>query len=159
MTGSSGDGGPVPGLELELPRKPAFVRTARHAVAALVRLYDAPEDLVEDIKLAVSEACNTAMARAEGSDEASLQPVTVRAAVNDTRIEIEVIDPNGTVPREVTGSPSDIDTEDLPFDRILSLPIVRGLVDEVSITPEEPRGARMRMVVTLAASPEAPLST
>jgi serine/threonine-protein kinase RsbW len=157
MTGVSGDGGPIPGLELELPRKPEFVRTARHAVAALVRLYGAPEDLVEDIKLAVSEACNTALARVEGSDEASLQPVTLLAGVTDRRIAIEVIDPNGIVPHEVTGSPSEIDTEDLPFDRMLSLPIVRGLVDEVSITAEEPRGARMRMIVSFTASAEAPL--
>ena len=68
--------------------------------------------------------------------------------------QIDVVDPSGTVARDVTGSPTDIDTEDLPFDRILALPIVRGLVDDVSIT-QEPRGARMRMVVTLAPSSEA----
>ena len=148
MTGPGADGGPVPGLELEVPPKPAFVRTARHAVAALARLHAAPEDLIEDIKLAVSEACNTAVARAEGSRGSAIESLRVVAAVADGRIVIEVFDPNGKVAREVTGSPADIDTEDLPFDRILALPIVRGLVDEVSITPE-PRGARMRMVVSL----------
>lgn len=157
MTGPGADGGPVPGLELELPPKPAFVRTARHTVAALARLHEAPEDLIEDIKLAVSEACNTAVARAEAGQGSSVEPLTVIAAVNDTRIEIEVFDPNGKVEREVTGAPTDIDTEDLPFDRILALPIVRGLVDEVALT-QEPRGARMRMVVTLTPAAESPTS-
>jgi len=154
MTGPGADGGPVPGLELEVPPKPAFVRTARHAVAALARLHGAPEDLIEDIKLAVSEACNTAVMRAEGANDSSRKPLTVTAWVDDRRIQIDVLDPSGTVARDVTGSPTDIDTEDLPFDRILALPIVRGLVDDVSIT-QEPRGARMRMVVTLAPSSEA----
>jgi anti-sigma regulatory factor (Ser/Thr protein kinase) len=153
MTGPGADGGPVPGLELEIPPKPAFVRTARHAVAALARLAGAPEDLVEDIKLAVSEACNTAVAGPERGVDSSRKPLTVTASVNDSRIEIEVLDPNGKVTRDVTGSPTDIDTEDLPFDRILALPIVRGLVDDVSIT-QDPQGARMRMVVTVASSAE-----
>ena len=82
-------------------------------------------------------------------NDSSRKPLTVTAWVDDRRIQIDVLDPSGTVARDVTGSPTDIDTEDLPFDRILALPIVRGLVDDVSIT-QEPRGARMRMVVTLA---------
>ncbi len=151
MTGPTADGGPVPGLELEVPPKPAFVRTARHAVAALARLHEAPEDLIEDIKLAVSEACNPAMARTEAGPDSATDPLTIVAAVDHGRIEIEVFDPNGKVAREVTGSPTDIDTEDLPFDRLLALPIVRGLVDEVRITPEA-GGARMRMVVSLSPS-------
>ena len=85
------------------------------------------------------------------------EPLTVIASVSKGRIEIEVFDPNGKVSREVAGSPSEIDTEDLPFDRILALPIVRGLVDEVGITQED-RGARMRMVVSLAATAESPPS-
>ena len=151
MSGLSADGGPVPGLELEIPPKPAFVRTARHAVAALARLHEAPEDIIEDIKLAVSEACNPAVARAESGRDSPTEALAIVAAVKDGRIEIEVFDPKGKVAREVTGSPADIDTEDLPFDRLLALPIVRGLVDEVRITPEA-GGARMRMVVSLGRS-------
>jgi serine/threonine-protein kinase RsbW len=151
MTVPGRDGGPVPGLELELPAKPPFVRTARHAVAALARLHEVPEDLVEDIKLAVSEACTTAVAASGVSEGSSKEPITVTASVNDGRIEIEVFDPNGKVARDVTGSPAEIDTEDLPFDRMLSLPIVRGLVDEVALS-QESRGARIRMVVTVTSS-------
>ena len=68
---------------------------------------------------------------------------------------IDVIDPAGLIERSVAGAPSDIDTEDLPFDRLLALPLIRGLVDEVAIDPEEPRGVRMRMIVRFDADPVA----
>jgi hypothetical protein len=54
------------------------------------------------------------------------------------------------VERAVAGSPSEIDTEELPFDRVLSLPIIRGLVDEVAITPLEGQGMSLRMVLSVS---------
>jgi anti-sigma regulatory factor (Ser/Thr protein kinase) len=142
------NGGPIPGLELELPPKPAFVRTARHAVGALARLHEVPEDLIEDIKLAVSEACTTAVAVATGGTSAD-RPVTVSLWVEDGRFLIEVVDPQGKVEREVSGSPAEIDTEDLPFERLLSLPLIRGLVDDLTITASESGGVLTRMVVSI----------
>lgn len=145
MIGSEGNGGPIPELELDLPPKPVFVRTARHAVGALARLHDIPEDLIEDIKLAVSEACNTAVAP-EGA-EAGEGPIQVSVWTDRDRVQIEVIDPRGKVGREVSGDPVEIDTADMPFERLLALPIIRGLVDEVSITSEGAGGLRIRMSV------------
>jgi hypothetical protein len=54
------------------------------------------------------------------------------------------------VERAVAGSPIEIDTEELPFDRVLSLPIIRGLVDEVAISPLEGQGMRLRMVLSVS---------
>lgn len=151
MTSAGADGGPIPGLELVLPPQPAFVRTARHAVGALARLHDVPEDLIEDIKLAVSEACNTAVAAAAVPDSSVDGPIRISVSADADRVVIEVIDPRGKVEREVSGAPADIDTEDLPFDRLLALPLIRGLVDELAITPADDGGVRMRMDVSLAA--------
>ena len=64
-----------------------------------------------------------------------------------------VIDPGTGVERAVQGRPTEIDTDELPFDRVLSLPIIRGLVDEVAITPLEGQGMSVRMV--LSVRPEA----
>jgi anti-sigma regulatory factor (Ser/Thr protein kinase) len=141
------NGGPIPELEIEVPAKPIFARTARHAVGALARLHDAPEDLFEDIKLAVSEACNTALASTDGGDTEE-GTIRVSAWAEGDRVVIDVVDPRGKLGREVSGAPADIDTEDLPFDRLLALPIIRGLVDEVSITAEESGGTRIRMSVS-----------
>ncbi len=139
----------VPELELEFPPKPEFVGTARHAVSALVRLRDLPDDLVQDVKLAVSEACTTAIADCPGEG----LPIQLFASADADRVVLEVIDPGTGVERAVEGRPTDIDTDELPFDRVLSLPIIRGLVDEVAITPLEGQGMSVRMV--LSVTPEA----
>jgi serine/threonine-protein kinase RsbW len=146
MTVGESNGGPVPELELQVPAKPIFARTARHAVGALTRLHDVPEDLLEDIKLAVSEACNTALASTDGDDPGDAA-IRVSVWTDTDRVLIDVVDPRGKPGREVSGAPEDIDTEDLPFDRLLALPIIRGLVDEVSITAEDGGGVRIRMSV------------
>jgi serine/threonine-protein kinase RsbW len=141
-----GDGAhDVPELELEFPPKPEFVGTARHAVSALVRLRDFPDDLVEDVKLAVSEACTAAIA-----EPGKGLPIRVLVDAEPDRVVIEMIDPGTGVERAVAGSPSEIDTEELPFDRVLSLPIIRGLVDEVAITPLEGQGMSLRMVLSVS---------
>jgi serine/threonine-protein kinase RsbW len=136
----------VPELELEFPPKPEFVGTARHAVSALVRLHEFPDDLVQDVKLAVSEACTTAISDQPGGE----QPIRVLASTEPERLVIEVIDPGSGVERAVSGPPTEIDTGELPFDRVLSLPIIRGLVDEVAITPVEGQGVSLKMVLSLA---------
>jgi serine/threonine-protein kinase RsbW len=131
-------------LELEFPAKPEFVGTARHAVSALVRLRDLPDDVVQDVKLAVSEACTTAI----NVDSGAGSSINLSAMADAERVIIEVIDSGTGVERAVSGAPSEIDTEELPFDRALSLPIIRGLVDEVAITPLEGRGTSLRMVLS-----------
>jgi serine/threonine-protein kinase RsbW len=153
MTVGATNGGPVPELEIEVPAKPIFARTARHAVGALARLHDVPEDLFEDIKLAVSEACNTALASTDGTDPGD-GVIRVSVWTEGERVLIDVVDPRGKLGREVSGPPADIDTGDLPFDQLLALPIIRGLVDEVSITAEESGGIRIRMSVASPPSGE-----
>ncbi|MGH2572125.1 MAG: ATP-binding protein [Actinomycetota bacterium] len=137
----------APELELEFPPKPEFVRLARHAVAALGRLHEAPADVVDDIKLAVSEACTTAVLSSAAA--AAQDPIHVSALADSGRMLIEVVDPASGLLREVIGSPTELDTEDLPFERMLSLPVIRGLVDEVAVAPNERGGVAVRMVVSL----------
>jgi hypothetical protein len=60
------------------------------------------------------------------------------------------------VERAVAGPPSEIDTDELPFDRVLSLPIIRGLVDEVAITPLEGQGTSLRMVLSASRDADGP---
>lgn len=135
----------TPELEIELPAKPEFVRMVRHTVGAMARLHDVPDELVDDIKLAVSEACTTAVGSAEGTNG---QLLTIRAWADDERMTVEVVDPVSVILREVLGRPSELDTEDLPFERALALPVIRGLVDEVGVTPHASGGTTLRMVIS-----------
>lgn len=140
----------VPELELEFPPKPEFVRLARHTVGALARLHDVMDDVVDDIKLAVSEACTTAI----GSPEGEPEPLVIRAWASGQNLAIDVVDPASAVLREVAGAPSDLDTEDLPFERALALPVIRGLVDQVGVTPRDGGGTTLRMVISMEAPPQ-----
>jgi serine/threonine-protein kinase RsbW len=133
-------------LELVFPARPEFVRMARLTVAALARLRDADDDLVEDIKLAVSEACNTALNSVAGLEGA---PITVRASSQPEAMVLEILDRGPGPAREVLGDPEDIDTGDLPFEQALALPLIRGLVDEVALGPRDGGGSSLRMTVSL----------
>jgi serine/threonine-protein kinase RsbW len=140
----------VPELELEFPPKPEFVRLARHTVGALARLHDIRDDVVDDIKLAVSEACTTAV----GTPGAEREPLVIRASATGQSLAIDIFDPSSTVLREIVGDPSELDTEDLPFERALALPVIRGLVDQVGVTPRDGGGTTLRMVISVEAPPQ-----
>jgi anti-sigma regulatory factor (Ser/Thr protein kinase) len=141
----------APELDLEFPPKPEYIRTVRLAVAALARLHDVPDELVEDIRLAVSEACTSALPDA-GPAEAEAQALRVLASSGDGRFTVEIIDRGSAIERAVAGRPDEIETEDLPFERTLAVPVIRGLVDELAVTPQEGGGASIRMVVSLEGS-------
>src|SRR2546428_14152333 len=101
-------------LNLEFRAKPQYVRMARHTVAALARLRNADDELVEDIKLAVSEACTRAVTTngAAAPDE----PVRLQAVGFDRALQVEVLDRWPGPDRELNGHPHVIDTVELPFE-------------------------------------------
>ena len=133
-------------LEMEFPRKPEYVRTVRQAVATLARLLGADDGAVEDIKLAVSEACNTAVNPVHPNGDT---PVELRARGVPEGLVVEVLDAEATFAHAVSGPPGDIATEDLPFEQALALPIIRGLATEGAIQALPSRGARLRMLLSL----------
>lgn len=63
---------------LELPPRARYVATARMFAAALARHYGVGEDSVEDLKVAVSEACTSAIrARRQGLTEGPMRLAAV----------------------------------------------------------------------------------
>ena len=59
-------------LELELAADPALLATARLFAAAAARAGGCADDVVEDVRLAVSEACARSMRRADGAERISI---------------------------------------------------------------------------------------
>jgi len=132
-------------LEVEFPPKPEFVRMVRQAVSALARLHGADEDVVENVKLAVSEACNTAIAQ----NALGHEPLVIQAQGGANGLIVDVMETGPLPDHEVSGPPGEIDTDELPFDHALAVPIIRGLVDELTITPREGGGSVLRMRLSL----------
>ncbi len=147
MTASAVDQRDDPELELTFPPKPEFVSTARHTVAALARLHEAADEVVEDLKLAVSEACTNAVATNTRIGEGD--PVRLLASVANEEMVIEVLDVGGLDPG-LLDRDAEYDSEEFSFERGLSLPLLRGLMDHVEIAPREGRGAIVRMRLGLS---------
>jgi serine/threonine-protein kinase RsbW len=72
-------------FSLELPPDPAFMATARMFASSLARHFEIDEGTVEDLKLAISEACTRALAAKEQG-----HPVSLRVARDDARLVFEI---------------------------------------------------------------------
>jgi serine/threonine-protein kinase RsbW len=132
-----------PELELEFPPKAEYVGVARHTVAAMARMRGISGEMVEDVKLAVSEACTnavTAQAKLGASDRIR---VTARGDTDGLLIEVED-GATDALPSQEEGDDG-FDSEDFSFETNLSLPLLRGLVDDLEIAPREGGGRVVRM--------------
>ncbi|HLJ83289.1 MAG TPA: ATP-binding protein [Candidatus Eremiobacteraceae bacterium] len=74
-------------LQLRIPSRAEWVSVARLAVAGIAHRIDATIDEVEDLKLAVAEACTNCIQHAQGNEE-----VLVSFEISGRRITVVVED-------------------------------------------------------------------
>ena len=133
-------------LELEIPARGEYVGLARLVVSSLASSRRTlADDRVDDLKLALSEACTNAIEAhaALGAQET----VMVRWVEGDDRLEVGVQDRGpGFDPATLPEHPPVTDPERLNFERGLGIPLIRSLVDEVDFVREE-QGMVVRMVM------------
>ena len=60
-------------LQLTLPRDARYVGILRHVTEALLRELDVPAESVDDVAVALSEACGNVIRHAEGTNEYGVQ--------------------------------------------------------------------------------------
>ena len=85
-------------FELTLPARPENVAVVRHAFGGLGETLDVPDQLLADIKLAVTEACTNVVVHAypNGNDG----PMAISAALDGRHLVIVVADEGlGMLPR------------------------------------------------------------
>ncbi|MGH9279207.1 MAG: ATP-binding protein [Acidimicrobiales bacterium] len=121
-------------VELEIPARPEFVALARLVVSAMAQT-DAvlSDDQVDDLKIAVSEACTNAI---EAHDTiATEERVTLRCWSDDRGLQVTIEDHGpGFDPSSLPDHPPPTDPDRLKFERGLGIPLIRALVDEVQIS-------------------------
>jgi hypothetical protein len=71
-------------LALAIPADPAYVGTVRYFAATIARHEGLPEELIDDLRLAVSEAC------AEAIDAGVIGAIRVALSLEPERIDVEV---------------------------------------------------------------------
>ena len=135
-------------VELEVPPRSVYVGVVRLAISALGRSLEMDDDAVEDLKIAVSEACANAVIAHE---EAQLtDPVKVAWDDDAGRVQIEVTSAGrppidaGTEALTTTGSLASRD--------VLSLALLQSLVDECTVEDLAGGGSVTRLVVSQGAS-------
>jgi hypothetical protein len=92
-------------VTVSIARDPALVRTVRLVAAAVARRARLDEELVEEVRLAVGEACAILMAPSPSSSKPATEPVTVALAING-RLRVAVM-------TEVSGQPNEANLADL----------------------------------------------
>jgi len=133
-------------VELSFTPLPSHVRTARLIATAIARRAEVAADVVDEIRLAVGEACS----RAVRSGSCLPDAVRLTLAVDRGRYEVVVID--SVAVDEAPLSIDDVDLShesDLADDGSLSpgigLAVIVGLVDSVDVVSLPTGGTEIRM--------------
>jgi serine/threonine-protein kinase RsbW len=123
-------------VEIRIPSDAEYVRIVRLAVAGIGARLKFPYDDIEDLKLAVSEACNNAILHAT-----DLGGVVVRCTQTADCLEIEVRDQGAGFSAAGEARPP---AEELS-ENGLGLFLMQALMDEVAWEPTEGGGTRVNL--------------
>ncbi|MGP8300136.1 ATP-binding protein [Streptomyces inhibens] len=140
-------------VELRFSALPEHVRTARLVAAAVARRAGVDEAVLDEVRLAVGEACSRAVGLHESHDITS--PVRVLLIEDEKKFSIEVGDgvSNHSGPSGAHGEAEGAAESDAEGEDEMGLAVISGLVDDVEVTTGEDGGLiRMSWPTTTAAT-------
>jgi anti-sigma regulatory factor (Ser/Thr protein kinase) len=138
MTGAGASPADDEDVRLSLPARPENVAVIRHVLAAFAETLGLPDRLVEDLRLAVTEACTNVVRHAYGG-----RPGTIDISIRPEgdRLRVVVADHGrGMGPSPDTAGPG------------LGLPLIAALAETVDFERAADAGSRVAM--TFARRPE-----
>ena len=131
-------------IRLSFPAKPDYLLLARLALSGVGRTTPVSDELLADLKLALTEACGNCVRHAYPDGKGD---VSVAYAFDGGAIEMTVEDHG--VGLDASAAPSRTDESGM------GLPIIRTVVDELEIRPgADGRGTIVRMTKRLAPARE-----
>jgi serine/threonine-protein kinase RsbW len=119
-------------VKLTLPARPENVSVIRHVLGAFAEALRLPDDLVEDLRLAVTEACTNVVRHAYPPDFPG--PVEITIVPSEDQVSVVVADFGRGI-----GSSSDTTGPGL------GLPLIAAIADEVELQPVPGGGSRVAM--------------
>ncbi|WP_030615877.1 ATP-binding protein [Streptomyces sclerotialus] len=133
-------------VELLFSALPEHVRTARLVAAAMARRAGVDEAVLDEVRLAVGEACSRAVGLHRSNEVAT--PIKVRLIEDEKKFSIEVGD---DVPGSAAGSVPGVQRTDSDPDGAesgngdeaedeMGLAVISGLVDDVEVSSSETGG-------------------
>jgi serine/threonine-protein kinase RsbW len=119
-------------VRLSLPARAENVAVVRHVLGAFAEALQLPPELVEDIRLAATEACTNVIRHAYRGDEDGPMDVLIRP--DGDRLELVVSDRGqGLGSTADAGGPG------------LGLPLITALADSIDLEAQPVRGSRIAM--------------
>ena len=119
-------------VRLTLPAQPENIPVIRHVLGAFAEALRLPPDVVEDMRLAVTEACANVVRHAYDGEDTG--PIDVVVRPSGDRLEVIVSDRG----RGMGPSP-DVDGPGL------GLPLIAALAESIEVEDAPIRGNRLRM--------------
>lgn len=143
-------------VSLRIPCTPEYVGTARLAILGVAARMGFTYDQIEDIRLAVGEACTNAIDRAaragNGSATAPSEPITITCHIEVSKLTVEVEDRLGRAGAgDVPGIEATAGEVEGMNPQELGALLMEILVDEVQIEPLPGGGTRVRLAKYTAA--------
>ena len=135
-------GGRAHAVRLCIPAKPEYIALGRLALTGLSRVQDLPEDVLADLKLALTEACTNSVRHAYDGGEGIVE---ILYELHEDRLVIEVSDTGEGFSHE----PVEPGEGDEPAEGGLGIAIIRALADELEISDRNGGGSRLRFVKRL----------
>ena len=134
-------------VRLTFPAKAEYLLLARLTLSGLARELPIEEELLADLKLAVTEACGNVVRHAYPDAKGD---VSLVVTIDDSRLLLTVEDYGAGI--QVPDSPED-EADELPgpLESGMGMPIIRAIVDELAVEPGAGgRGTVVRMVKYLS---------
>ncbi len=128
-------------VTLVMPARSEYLILARLALAGIARSVPIGEEVLSDLKLAVTEACGNAVAHAYRETAGTVE---IRYVVDDGSIAIEVRDEGDREPPELPSGMPEVE-DGLPPESGMGLAIVQAIVDELEIEAVDDVGTVVRM--------------
>jgi serine/threonine-protein kinase RsbW len=119
-------------VRLTLPARPENIPVIRHVLGAFAEALRLPPDLVEDMRLAVTEACSNVVRHAYDTDQTG--PIDVLVQPRGDQLDVIVSDRGrGMGPSPDVEGPG------------LGLPLIAALADSIELQDAPIRGNRLTM--------------
>jgi anti-sigma regulatory factor (Ser/Thr protein kinase) len=119
-------------VRLTLPARPENVAVVRHVLGAFAEALQLPDPVIEDMRLAVTEACTNVVRHAYAGGEPG--PVEILIRPEGEMLKVIVADQGrGLGPSDDTSGPG------------LGLPLIAALTHSLEIEPAATSGSRLLM--------------
>lgn len=130
-------------VELQIPARSPYVGVVRLALSSLARTAGLDEEALDDLKIAVSEACANAVLASEEADSDAV--ITVRWTEEEARLIVDISDPASSPPDFDAAEP---DTGGFSSRLMMSGALLETLVDTCEIEALDEGGILTRLVVS-----------